>query len=298
MMFIRNCIYFASDNSIYLYNGSSLNANAKNGIMFNIDKLLNFRQSILLSHGYSINIKVENEYIIFKTLNYAVESIISNEHKPELVLILPDWLFSLNYGELLNVLKVAGSRLYLIPESIFLVLDSEIETGNSDFKISCGALKYWFEVSKKSNNYYIEVIKIDNAQPDEKISNEKIIEKFQNIQNCAYMYRMFIKKKSKLIVEVNDNGIYLNENEGYEFNNIKKIKVLEMFDKYPVLRILFDFNSEMLEKNIADKLEAKIFRESDKIKINIKAGNELNLFNKAIKLNNNISGVIVYDAVE
>jgi len=44
-------------------------------------------------------------------------------------------------------------------------------------------------------------------------------------------------------------------------------------------------------------VEAKIFLESEYFKINLSAENGRKVFNKSIKLNNNISGVMIYDAV-
>lgn len=268
-----------------------------NGVYSGDDEVLNFRQSVLLPRDYRINIKVENEYIVFKTLSYAIETILADGERGYLFLIVPDWITSLNYGGLFDVLKTAGSRMYLIPESIFLALCPEIENGVPHLKISCGAVKYDFEISNESDSRFIEIEKVERPLQDERISEGKIVEMFHGIHNHAFMYKMFVKKRRTFVAEVNGSGVYINENEGYKFAGVKKIKLIEMFDKYPVSRILFDFKSDLLEKNISCELEAKVFIESDNFKINLSAENGRNVFNKAIKLNNNISGVMIYDAV-
>ncbi|HOD42509.1 MAG TPA: hypothetical protein PKL57_18310, partial [Candidatus Wallbacteria bacterium] len=62
-MSIRNYIYFASDNTIYSYDETTLNI--MNGVYSGDDEVLNFRQSVLLPRDFRMNIKVENEYIVF-----------------------------------------------------------------------------------------------------------------------------------------------------------------------------------------------------------------------------------------
>ncbi len=268
-----------------------------NGVYSGDDEVLNFRQSVLLPRDFRMNIKVENEYIVFKTLCYAVEKILADSERGDLFLIVPDWLTSMNYGELFDILKTAGSRMYLIPESIFLALCPEIENGTPHLKISCGAVKYDFEISVEGDSRFIEIEKVERPMQEERISEGKIVEMFHGIHNHAFIYKMFVRKRRLFVAEVNGSGVNINENEGYKFDSVKKFKLIEIFDKYPVSRILFDFKSDLLEKNMPGGVEAKIFLESEYFKINLSAENGRKVFNKSIKLNNNISGVMIYDAV-